>query len=212
MDWLPLVYETKPIAVAAEWDKKYRNTFMRLNGQLVRATSVDNGYLHFMTQDELDLRIKVETDAVVDTSFPATGCFTLGDRLAFFSRVPARQFKKGLCSDNARIKSPLSMGFGGNIGIDFSSLKAAFAGDYLHPNILIPEVFSKNNPSYYGGAISSKWGLQKHPQQSDLAILFYNEFAVGEVTSDGCCTPIVPSFVQEINDFAKHYNLDMRIA
>lgn len=212
MDWLPLVYETKPGAIVAEWDKKYRNTYMHLNGVLVRAINADVNYLYFATQEELDLRIKIDTDAVVDVAFPATGCFTLDDTLAVFSRVPARQFKKGLCNENARIKKVMPIGYSGGVAIEFGSIKAAFKGGYVHPTEAIPKIFDKGYPSYYGAAFSNKWGMQKHPTLPDTAVLFYKEFAVGEVGSDGRCTPIVPSFVQEIRDFAKHYNLDMRIA
>lgn len=212
MDWLPFVYETKAAKIIPEWDKKYRNTYVRLNGKIVFAKAVDEPYLYFVNADGMDLRIKVDTDQVVDGSFPKIGCITHRNQLGIFTRLPNRQFKKGICSDNCRVLVPMQgtrpLGYW---NLDFSVLQSAFDQGFRPPHKLLEELFSASPESAYGGAISSEWGFKQHPLDKTTAVLFFREFAVAEVRNTGDCIPIVPAFVQEISDFNRDFKVGMNI-
>ncbi len=212
MDWEPFVYETNPDNVLFEWDKKFRGTFVRLNGKIVKTTHVDNPFIYFQDKDGVDGRVKATTNEVIDISFPKVGCFTYNGSLAVFTRQPARQFRKGICADNSKILLPMhfSRGFGA-LHPDFPTLTAAFSEKYLDPHDLVKTLFSKGIKQNSGGAISCNWGMRTHPISSTKAILYFREFAVGEVTDDGKCTPVVPSFRQEIADFNRDFKVGMTI-
>lgn len=212
MDWLPFVYETNTAKVLAEWDKKYRNTFVRLNGKLVVAKCVDESYLYFMDENGADLRIKVDTDQVVDGSFPQIGSFTHREQLMVFNRTPNRQFKKGLYAENCKILVPLQgtrpVGY---IGLDFGVLKSAYKPVFIPPHALLEKVFKSSLNSQMGGAVSKHWGFKRHPISEGVAILFFREFAVAEVDANGECKLIVPSFRQEVADFNRDFTVGMTV-
>ena len=96
-----------------EMNKKYQNTFLILKTQkdekeiIVQYLGYQDDYHQF--KDEFGMRIilKHETEQQVICKFPER-CLFNHELVAYeFVRLPTRQYKRGICSDNATIYSPV---------------------------------------------------------------------------------------------------------
>lgn len=117
-------------SASADIERYYRNTYVKFKGfgdllfyiQRVtpeNITGVDeNG-------DDFVLTLSEDAPYQLDYILPNRALFQYKDRVAMLQRIPARQYKRGLCPENVRIIRPgvAESSNGGQIDISFDSLK-----------------------------------------------------------------------------------------
>lgn len=124
---------------AGDIDKYFRHTFMKFPGfagdTLHRIDSVDESRVRGMFLDdegsEAEFQFELhpsykQTPPDVDFLFPQKAWFQMGEHALFLHRLPARQYRKGICSENTAIYRLVQKDYGPLEGyaLQFDSLKA----------------------------------------------------------------------------------------
>lgn len=209
-DWEKLVYETMPSKIADEWVKKYKNTYVFVKDTLVYASGYDGKFFTFVDETSQVYKMLCESKTMITPKFPDIGAFTYGTQFCIFNRLPARQYKKAPHQDNCLVFNPIAIARGkAFLSLNFTTLQAAFDGGFLAPHTLCEAIFKGVRS---GGAISSLWAMEKHPSKSDTILLFFQEYPVAEITKKGVANVVVPSFIQEVQDFNRDFAVGLVIA
>jgi len=102
-----------------EMDKKYTNTYVVLqkpNGEecIVIYKGYNDNYHIFQDENSVSLRVKHDTNLKVFCKFPERCLFNTEGLALEFVRLPNRQYRRGICKENARIYSPPRLLWGGD--------------------------------------------------------------------------------------------------
>lgn len=100
-----------------DFSQKYQDTFCRYVSPLTQAKEtfrIIDVHVHYDGAPDIVLHnerageifLNYNTEADLDFTFPEVGCFQFKDRAVRFIRLFKRQWRKGLCSDTAKMIFP----------------------------------------------------------------------------------------------------------
>lgn len=126
--------------VLADFKRRYENTLvwllMEVDGKeietLVTVNRIDRdenkiGVLHLTSNEYGSLSINLgSSDHSLLFRYPPVGVFQSGGYAMAFNRVPARQYRRGICSDNSRVLDVTGKVTGRSGRIDLSTIQNAF--------------------------------------------------------------------------------------
>lgn len=164
--------------------RRYQNTFMLLDDPKLKIASphvvycaqLENtpqgGTMMLKSQKVGTIIYNLPSDVHIRYRFPNVGSFQMGGVSFVFSRRVARQWRRGICEDNANISAP---GFAGEVSkkqrIHYDSLEKAFEGiqytiDHAFHTLL-------TNDNYYSCAVKGNYTLTRTPSQDNEVALYY---------------------------------------
>lgn len=180
-----------------DFHQRYRNTFgwfERKDGHpvLVKLTHIGEVSLEFT--DESGFKYSAFADkGNFFTFLPVTkGCYLYDNKVVTVERIPARQWRRGICEDNTAISDIL----GNYYPIDFQVIKAIFTGQNV--------------------------SVEQYKEAKKLPVLLNNQFHIEEmgmylynrrIGDFGGDTIILnePLFKQELEDLMKQHQLPIRV-
>ena len=111
---------------AGDIEKYFHGTFVKFKefgDKLFKITSVSSNSVMGIDQDDMGFELCLSDyhPYEVDYVLPHRAVFQYKDRAMLMQRVPARQYKRGLCDQNVRI---VDIGTGENAAVGFPILKS----------------------------------------------------------------------------------------
>lgn len=217
-----LTAESNWLKQADEFRKKYENCFITIvpdNGKpfvgYLRECHVGNSdrntfyVFQARMEDKTDRVYKIlhDTEVTLEARFPDPGFFTVGQykRLFYFSRVPARQFRKAPCNDNCSfvdIERSFRTGNYYHTSISTDLINAAFNPVFVS---LEEAVYFLTKTNCFGAALSPDWALHLDPATDSKLCLLYRGVPIGDVDAKAKKITILDRFNQEIHDYL-HYS------
>ena len=112
-----------------EISRYYKGTFIKLRefgDQLFAITGVNSESVTGQMPDGNDfiLHLSDEVPYEVDYLLPHKSFFQNGKNAVLLQRVPARQYRRGVCSDNTRMTELSNTGNTRNLSVNFATLQA----------------------------------------------------------------------------------------
>lgn len=200
-----------------EFDKRYKNSYL-----LIESEKNTNYYCYqdhaFTPSENLKLRFyNKEAGNVFVNSFngkqkvsvrlPEVGYFNVPHLgVAYiFNRRPTRQFRRGLCSENFTIHTPLDMvlatiklNIRNRLGGDF--LIYALEKHFLPLNKVL-SMFEEDSFSTKSAAISNTFALSKsHLENEERPLLWFLKNIIGFVDNKKKEMEVLPFYKQEVID------------
>lgn len=106
--------------------------------------------------------------------FPNVGTFQFGQRACLFRRVPARQWRKGICSGNGTITSVgVSTFWQGDPSLSFQSLEAAFKEEKVSFKEALGKMLDPDDYTYSSMAVEGNYVLSQMADKGKRYQLFH---------------------------------------
>lgn len=167
-----------------EMAKKYGNTFLVLKPQhtkepiIAKYKGFNNGTHNFVDELESVIKLNHETETEVICVFPERCLFNIENMALEFIRKPLRQYRRGICSDNVYIYSPVralweSTGYSWTA----STLKHALFPTY--PKDCPTALNQLSTPTQLSIALNPKFMLSKSLTKDPIYHLFYCNVVIG---------------------------------
>ena len=188
-----------------DFRKRYKGTYLFLDIKnkkyLVRYEEDDQEYFSFSSQKHGILLVNENTARNnISFHFPKPGLYNLTTHAIFFSRYPARQWKRAPHPDNVIVtsinytssyKEPIS-------NFDFNIAENIFFPKYPSSTKEAIEKLKKNTI-----AINTKFGISKAPKKYDnLFLLLYNCFPIGTIDNKNNTIVVKHTpLLQEVKDY-----------
>ena len=226
--WEELVWEVSPDKIYAEFAKKYVGTYLFLSKEGGKKTPVyvedtfktDDGarWLSLLLPNgEGSAKIRFDSgfsDVSLDAWMPDAQYINIPESndVVWFTRIPARQYKKGLSSENVRCVSLKTKMIYSELKqhrlLDFDILSALLNPVYPQFSEAVAKLLDKNNKTVCV-ALSPNFALMIHPQTEDKLILLHREFYAADIHEN---TFVVTntSLRQEVGDFLRDFNINLR--
>jgi hypothetical protein len=117
--WMDLTDALDNNMSITEMDKKYTNTYLLLitksgEERVVYYQGHHDGFHLFKDGDGVTIRLRQDTDHRVICSFPERKLFNHNGMALEFTRLPNRQYRRGICKDNVKIYSPIRLMINGD--------------------------------------------------------------------------------------------------
>lgn len=199
-----------------EMAKKYANTFLILQTQygkemVVQYFGYEEGYHKLKDEFGVLLHLQQDTDQQIICKFPER-CLFNHNRVAYeFTRLPLRQFKRGICADNTRIYSPVRALFDSkSIKWGFKHIQAALTPEY--PKCCTEAIENLNAQTHLSIALSPQFMIsQPITSEKNKYWLFFSNKLIGYFEKD---TFVIKHklFKQEVLDnihLFKPYNIEV---
>ena len=179
---------TKDMAID-EMKRKYENTYLIITApegkeMIVLYKGFANDYHWFKDELNVDVRLKHETNCTVHCRFPERRLFNHNGAAYEFIRLPQRQFRRGICKDNAKIYSPIrSWWNSGGMNLEVSLLNSALYPVY--PTSCDDAIKQLTDKVAVGVALSPKFFVsQSVTVEKDRFHLFYMNILIGYFQKD----------------------------
>lgn len=216
--WEKLTSEQNEDNQRKEFYKKYQSTYMWMKRKekppiIVFFTGNDDNGLYTFVHKGSNIKVAHETDVEIFSYFPKPTLFNHHGQMYWFTRKPARQYRRGLCSDNCSITIPAEIFWNGGSkyrskGIDEQILAELFSPTYLDIGQAITSLSEDNKT--ISVAISPIFGVSLHNKADNKHILWYKTWPIGEIVND----KIVVTFNelrQEVEDFVRREALAYKV-
>lgn len=132
-----------PAEIIAEFRKKYEGCYIHVQmpdstedslfylASVTQTRGEPTGVLRLESEEFGKIQLNMGTTHTLKFKFPEVGTFQSGADAYFFRRNPVRQWRRGLCSDNAMILPVWGSlrSAGGMMG--FTTVNDAFKGEYF---------------------------------------------------------------------------------
>lgn len=204
--WNELTDATNKDMAIDEMRKKYENTYLILikpdsKEELVYYKGFHDGFHLFKDELNVDLKIRHETNTRIICAFPERRLFNSNKMALEFIRLPARQYRRGICKDNVRIYSPVrQMWNNDNYLWTMETLKHAIFPVYP---VNIEEAVQKlQKKECVSIALNAKFMVSLNfatNAKKDLFFLFYCNCCIGSIESNVVKVGH-PLFKQEVLD------------
>lgn len=124
--------------IIRDMQRKYSGTYVLVDdpafkkpgGIVMKCRSIeregDTGTIHFMSPQTGALVYQLPVKVRIRYKFPNVGTYQNGAFAEYFYRTPARQWRRGICADNAGIVVPGIAGNWRRGNLSYESLTAAF--------------------------------------------------------------------------------------
>lgn len=212
--WEELTLETNTVRQREEFIKKYRHSFVwvhlpdkapvlaRLEGY-----SEESRLYSFTTKGKL-IRLVHDTEAKITAGFPSPKLINYEKTFIWFSRVPARQYRKGVSNENVNFFSPVHSYWGHSCNFfEEESVAEAFHPTYYDFDVAMEML----EHDVKGVAINSNFAVSLHPTTDTAKLLWYRFTPIATI-EDNQIKLIQELLRQEVLDFVKNNNVNLRIA
>lgn len=195
-----------------EFDKRYRDTFLfvrveSLGKMLMYCRGTDSGKVVFNNDTLGEISLTSMTDVEVTSEYPERGLFQFGKECLLIQKIPDRQWKRGPCSKNMQIRSPVRALVDKYplLPVTMEVMESSYRGrDTVLRLLDTINMFKK------GGCISVRlnndWFISLPPKNSQSYVLWYR---------NNPCSTVIPGkrilvsknpyLKQELLDFAKYH-------
>lgn len=186
---------------ADDISRYYRNTYVKFKetgDKLFHIREINNHVIRGQDEDntEFELYLSEEFPYEVDYVIPNKSYFQFKNRACLLQRIPAKQYRRGLCHDNTQIITLTRTGSSGSMEVNFESLKA-FVSKQTFPSF-DKAVTSKGN-KMISIALSPRFAYVP-----DVKHIFVDTVAVATVDHPQHKVIVhFPVFVPEIKALAK---------
>lgn len=206
--WEKLTLESSTAKQRDEFIRKYRQTFLWLTTPTgVRSLVLFSEYneelgLYYLKGEDYTVKIAHNTKAVLEGGFPSTKLINSGNTFLWFCRIPARQYKKGVCSDNCIFYSPVHNSYWASLSRyhNHKNIEEAFCPTYYDYDVAVEML--KNDKTRIGVAMDSNFALSLHPVSNDKLLLWYQMYQIAEINNN--VISVFNSMLQvEVQDFLR---------
>lgn len=193
-----------PNQIFEDFDRKYQGSYVQVAFQgkqpeLFQLRRIVNDGSKFpkleLMSDKLGtVLLNYNTNARVLFKVPSATYIQCGKDVAFFHRMPERQWKRGIHHNNARFMHPRSsfeLISINSANFDFTTIREAFNPTYTRLDDAINLI---NTKDYAGVALSRNVALCK--TRRNVKVLFYRLAPVGTVDDNGIIN--APNFEMEL--------------
>lgn len=150
---------------------------------------------------EFELYLNEDNPYEVDYVLPNKSYFQYAKRACMLQRIPAKQYRRGICNENVRISSLTKTGGVGNIEVGFESLKA-FVSKQAFPSISTV-LLQKSKP--ISVALSPRFAFVP-----DIGYIFCDQTAVALVDRKAkTVKPLKDVFLPELTQLVEGSNLEI---
>ena len=184
----------------------YRNTYVKFKETgdcLFYINQVSQNVVSGTDEDgtAFDLYLNNDDPYEVDYVLPNKSYFQYAKRACMLQRIPAKQYRRGLCSDNVRITALTRTGGNQGIDISFEVLKA-FVAKQAYPSI---RTVLTQRPRPLSIALSPRFAYVP-----DQGILFCDQLSVASIDKKENTLRILRSiFTPEIEVLVQGSGLDI---
>lgn len=217
--WEKLTLESDPDLQQREFVRKYCETFIWLRIKDKKPILVyfkeydrDAKLYYFIDENKNDIRVAHDTEhAILEASFPSPKFITYDSSLVWFGRIPARQYRKGICRDNVAYIDVLTSAMRtmtSPIGVGFEIIEETFYPTYLDLDVACSSLYDSNECT--GFAVNANWGVTLDPS-SDETLLLWNLGKHVAKIRDKSITPLSFVYDQEVRDFINRSRLDYKV-
>ena len=161
-----------------EFRKRYIQTYLFVHlpaGKALAYVSSVGDYVHLETNLFGEVIVGFQTDIEFQIEWPETGLFQYKECMYWGSRVPDRQWKRGVYAKNFHIFDPCHRMFApisfGGIRIDLNSLEAAYKPRDV--KTLTQAIVELRQEKMVSVAISRDWGISWSPIQGNNSFLLW---------------------------------------
>lgn len=184
-----------------DWNQRFSDTFgwfTKSDGSdiLVKVVGVVGERLQFVDAQDFPYYANADAGNIFSFIPLEKGCYNYNDDVVFCRRIPARQWKRGICAANTRVTS---LATGRNKDIDFGLIKMLFAPVKESKNI---ERFCKTRNT--DAALTSAIAV------ADSNVYVY-DYCVGQIKNKESIVLRNSLFVQEIQDVVIDLHLNMTV-
>ena len=192
-----------------EFNHKYNNTLFRyiddakfIHSVELAGVDLDNNTVYLSSHKIGELILKYPTCLqVLQLDSPPTGLFNHRGYGIYLFKVPARQWRRGLCSENHELYNPFSCLFNERVYKPIFGLGVAqsiFNPSYVKIENAIETLNQLKNS--YSIAISNKLMLSKSPSSlKNECLLWYKTIPIGTIQQHQCYIED-PLYEQEVCD------------
>ena len=192
-----------PNQIFEDFDRKYQGSFVQVafpgkQPELFQLNRIVNDSSKFpklqLMSDKLGtVLLNYNTNARVLFKVPSATYIQNGKDVAFFHRMPERQWKRGIHTNNARFANPRGYFELGAVrhSFDFTTIREAFNPKFYSLEEAIKLI---NDKGYAGVALSRNVAVCK--TRRNIKALFYRLAPVGTVDDNG--NIIAPDFETEL--------------
>lgn len=184
----------------------YRNTYVKFKETgdcLFFINQVSQNVVSGTDEDgtAFDLYLNNDDPYEVDYVLPNKSYFQYAKRACMLQRIPAKQYRRGLCSDNVRITALTKTGGSQTMDISFEVLKA-FVAKQAYPSI---RTVLTQRPKPLSIALSPRFAYVP-----DAGVLFCDQLSVAIIDKKENTLKIIRSiFTPEIEKLVKGSDLDI---
>lgn len=172
-----------------EMSKKYLSTYLLLIKEnkeeiIVQYKGYHEGYHVFYDTLGVSIKLRHETNIKIVCVFPERKLFNHGGGAYEFVRLPHRQYRRGICKDNAKIVSPVrGLWQTDSVVWDMKMIESAIHSQY--PASCEEALNILKQKKACGVALSEKFMLtQSFTTKSSYFYLFYSSICIGYFEKD----------------------------
>lgn len=193
-----------PNQIFEDFDRKYQGSFVQVafpgkQPELFQLNRIVNDSSKFpklqLMSDKLGtVLLNYNTNARILFKVPAATYIQHGKDVAFFHRMPERQWKRGIHTNNAKFSNPRSnfeLMAGGRYSFDFNVIREAFNPKFCTLDEAVKLI---NDKGYTGVALSRNVAICK--TRRNIKVLFYRLAPVGTIDDNGNIN--APNFEREL--------------
>lgn len=153
---------------------------------------------------EFELCLNFDDPYEVDYVLPNKSYFQFAKRACLLQRIPAKQYRRGVCSDNVRITALTRTGGLSDVNVTFDSLKA-FVSKQAFPS-LRTVLLQKSKP--LSVALSPRFAYVP-----DMGVVYCDQTAVAQINrKDKTIMVLRPIFKPEIMKLIEGTDLELKDA
>lgn len=190
----------------SEMQKKYENCYLFVKPEgkgpiLCLYKGYDDGYHKFSDIHGMLIRIHHNTNAEIICLHPEKGLFNAIGRMFYYSKLPNRQYRRGVCKDNCLIVDPVLSLWIEKSFFNGDVLQYAFNTIYLPLKEVLQNLRSRLSVSL---AFSKDFGIsQSITKDRSQLLLWYHDTCIGYITDKDVIVVCNPYFEQEVIDNIK---------
>lgn len=202
--------------IIAEFRKKYEGCYMHVQmpdsdednlfmlSAVVHERGTSTGVLKFESEEFGKIILNMGTTHTLKFKFPKVGVFQHGADAFLFHRWPRRQWRRGLCNENAKI-FPVWSGIRGGArglgGFDFATVDAAFKGVFYTYKEAIKML---QGGKYRSVALANSFSVVLSTIQEYPYIMLYRSLPVARLGEHGNIISVIePSFDSQIKQIVQ---------
>jgi len=196
----------------ADFRRRWEHSYVWLKMQqkscetlvLVRQVERDErkvGVLHLESADYGAITINLGSpDHSLSFRYPQSGVFQHGAFAAMFRRIPARQWKRGICTDNSYLDTTVRRVTGTRVALGLDSLKSAFE----HKTYTKDEALEiLNQRKARSVALRDNFSISLSPTVNKDHLLLFWDNVIGRCDSEGKVTVFDDPFAADVNEVMK---------
>ena len=186
-----------------EMGKKYINCYLYVKPEgegpvLCVYKGYIDGFHVFNDPNGMSIRVKHNTKSEIVCVHPEKGLFNARRRMFYYSKLPLRQYKRGICKDNCEIIDPVMSLWTRKTYLNYDVLEKALQPEYLPIQTAIEALRSGNLAAC---ALDKNFGISlSFTKSSNVLFLWYHDTVIGNITKNDVIIIHNEFFEQEVLD------------